>query len=141
MAFGAPLKGRRMTLAPLAESIAERLKLHKGTVAVAESSSGGLISAALLAVPGASAYFLGGAGVGHRLRRRPRPHVSGPLRAGGDGHHPGDRPVRPRREYGSLRQGGVGAVGERFGRWRVGLKPAPSAGSRPDSRPAAASPA
>lgn len=31
------------------------------TVAVAEGSAGGLISAALLAVPGASAYYLGGA--------------------------------------------------------------------------------
>jgi len=31
------------------------------TLAVVESSSGGLISAALLAVPGASRYFLGGA--------------------------------------------------------------------------------
>lgn len=30
------------------------------TIAVAESSAGGLISAALLAIPGASAYFLGG---------------------------------------------------------------------------------
>jgi len=30
------------------------------TVAVAEGSGGGLVSAALLAVPGASAYFLGG---------------------------------------------------------------------------------
>ena len=46
---------------PLAERVAERLKARKETIAVAESSSGGLISAALLAVPGASAYFLGGA--------------------------------------------------------------------------------
>ena len=44
-----------------AEAIAERLRAAGHTVAVAESSSGGLISAALLAVPGASAYFLGGA--------------------------------------------------------------------------------
>jgi PncC family amidohydrolase len=49
------------SLSPLAEAVAERLKARKATVAVAESSSGGLISAALLAVPGASAYFLGGA--------------------------------------------------------------------------------
>jgi PncC family amidohydrolase len=48
-------------LAATAEALAERLKARKETVAVAESSSGGLISAALLAVPGASAYFLGGA--------------------------------------------------------------------------------
>ncbi|MFI4933364.1 MAG: CinA family protein [Caulobacterales bacterium] len=45
----------------LAHALAERLKAKGETVAVAESSSGGLISAALLAVPGASAYFLGGA--------------------------------------------------------------------------------
>lgn len=38
------------------------LLIERGeTVAIAESSAGGLISAALLAVPGASAYFLGGA--------------------------------------------------------------------------------
>lgn len=49
------------TLAPIADVIAERLKAARQTVAVAESSSGGLISAALLAVPGASAYYLGGA--------------------------------------------------------------------------------
>ncbi len=47
-------------LAPLAEALAEQLKARGQTLAVAESSSGGLISAALLAVPGASAYFLGG---------------------------------------------------------------------------------
>jgi nicotinamide-nucleotide amidase len=49
------------TLAPLAEAISAKLKARGETVAVAESSSGGLVSAALLAVPGASAYFLGGA--------------------------------------------------------------------------------
>jgi len=48
-------------LAPLAEAVADQLKARGQTLAVAESSSGGLISAALLAVPGASAYFLGGA--------------------------------------------------------------------------------
>ncbi|HEV2625884.1 MAG TPA: CinA family protein [Xanthobacteraceae bacterium] len=48
-------------LLPLAETIAARLKARCETIAVAESSTGGLISAALLAVPGASAYFLGGA--------------------------------------------------------------------------------
>lgn len=45
----------------LAEEIGAQLKARKETVAVAESSSGGLVSAALLAVPGASAYYLGGA--------------------------------------------------------------------------------
>ena len=49
------------TLAPLAEALAAELKARGQTVAVAESSAGGLISATLLAVPGASAYFLGGA--------------------------------------------------------------------------------
>jgi len=44
----------------LAEALAEILKARRHTVAVAESSAGGLISATLLAVPGASAYFLGG---------------------------------------------------------------------------------
>ncbi len=48
-------------LLPLAEKIATILKNRQETVAVAESSTGGLISAALLSVPGASAYFIGGA--------------------------------------------------------------------------------
>ena len=48
------------SLAPLAEAAGARLKARGESIAVAESSSGGLISAALLAVPGASAYFLGG---------------------------------------------------------------------------------
>ena len=47
-------------LVTIAGSIATLLKDRKETIAVAESSAGGLISAALLAIPGASAYFLGG---------------------------------------------------------------------------------
>jgi PncC family amidohydrolase len=45
----------------LAAEVGEHLKAQGQTVAVAESSSGGLVSAALLGVPGASKYFLGGA--------------------------------------------------------------------------------
>lgn len=56
-------------LLPTAEKIAAALKRSGATLAVAESSSGGLISAALLAVPGASAYFLGGAVVYTRQAR------------------------------------------------------------------------
>jgi PncC family amidohydrolase len=43
-----------------AERVAALLLARKETVAVAESSAGGLITAALLAVPGASAWCLGG---------------------------------------------------------------------------------
>src|SRR3954447_23652835 len=53
-----------------AESIARHLKGRGETVVVAESSTGGLISAALLALPGASAYFLGGAVVYTQTARR-----------------------------------------------------------------------
>jgi nicotinamide-nucleotide amidase len=44
----------------LAARVASLLKARRQTIAVAESAAGGLISAALLAVPGASAYFVGG---------------------------------------------------------------------------------
>jgi nicotinamide-nucleotide amidase len=47
-------------LMPQAERVAALLARRKETVAVAESAAGGLISAALLSVPGASAYYIGG---------------------------------------------------------------------------------
>jgi nicotinamide-nucleotide amidase len=43
------------------ESLAALLKEKKQTIAVVESSAGGLINAALVAIPGASAFYLGGA--------------------------------------------------------------------------------
>jgi nicotinamide-nucleotide amidase len=57
-------------LTPMGESLGALLKQRKETVAVAESSAGGLISAALLAVPGASAYFLGGSVIYTQVARR-----------------------------------------------------------------------
>ena len=54
----------------LAASLGALLKERKETIAVAESSAGGLICAALLAVPGASAYFLGGGVIYTQAARR-----------------------------------------------------------------------
>tara|TARA_B100001750_G_scaffold98824_1_gene78294 strand:+ start:839 stop:1327 length:489 start_codon:yes stop_codon:yes gene_type:complete len=47
-------------LTPLAESVADLLKKRGENIAVADSSAGGLISACLLSIPGASAYYVGG---------------------------------------------------------------------------------
>jgi nicotinamide-nucleotide amidase len=47
-------------LTALAESAARQLRERHETIAVAESSCGGLISASLLSIPGASAYYVGG---------------------------------------------------------------------------------
>lgn len=48
-------------LLPQAQEIAALLRARKHRLAIAESSTGGLVSAALLAQPGASDYFLGSA--------------------------------------------------------------------------------
>ena len=48
------------SLAALGSAVGNLLKQRRQTLAVAESSAGGLINATLVAVPGASAYYLGG---------------------------------------------------------------------------------
>jgi PncC family amidohydrolase len=53
-----------------AAAIATLLRERKETVGVSESSAGGLISAALLSIPGASAYFLGGGVIYTQVARR-----------------------------------------------------------------------
>jgi len=57
------------SLVALASEVGGLLKERADTIAVAESSAGGLLSAALLSVPGASAYFMGGAVVYTRSAR------------------------------------------------------------------------
>ncbi len=56
-------------LLPQAERIAAKLKARGETISVAESSTAGLVSAELLAIAGASAYFIGGAVVYTRTSR------------------------------------------------------------------------
>lgn len=57
-------------LTSLAQAVGDLLKERGETVAVSESASGGLISAALLSIPGASAYFVGGGVIYTRTARR-----------------------------------------------------------------------
>jgi nicotinamide-nucleotide amidase len=69
-------------LLPIAERIAARLKARGDTIAIAESSTGGLISAALLAIPGASAYFLAGSVIYTRFARAAFLEIPDPLPGG-----------------------------------------------------------
>jgi nicotinamide-nucleotide amidase len=106
----------------LAERISERLKARGETVAVAESSAGGLIAAALLAVPGASAYFLGGAVVYTRQARRSLLAIPDEAMAG---IRPASEPyaallastVRERHgsTWGLVETGATGPTGNRYG--------------------------
>jgi PncC family amidohydrolase len=66
-------------LLDLAAHAAVRLKANGHTIGVAEGSCGGLISAALLAQPGASAYYVGGAVV--YTRPAGRAYVAGAIEA------------------------------------------------------------
>ena len=47
-------------LSSTASSVAALLKQNQQTIAVSESSCGGLLSACLVSIPGASAYYVGG---------------------------------------------------------------------------------
>jgi nicotinamide-nucleotide amidase len=57
-------------LTSLAASVGGLLKEKQHTIAVSESSCGGLISAALVAVPGASAYYHGGTVIYTQISRQ-----------------------------------------------------------------------
>ena len=48
-------------LSAMTESVGALLKQNQQTIAVSESSCGGLLSASLVAIPGASAFYVGGA--------------------------------------------------------------------------------
>src|SRR6202167_2150388 len=109
-------------LLPLAETIAQRLIARRETIAIAESSTGGLIAAALLSVPGASAYFIGGAVVYTKAARAA-------LLGIGDAEMAGLRPAteayslliarRVRERHGAIwglgETGATGPTGNRYG--------------------------
>ncbi|HEY3061454.1 MAG TPA: CinA family protein [Chloroflexota bacterium] len=109
-------------LLPLANQIGDLLKQRQQTIAVAESSTGGLLAASLLAVPGASAYFVGGAVVYTRQAREALLDIS-------EGHMAGlrsasepyalllARTVRDRHgtTWGLAETGASGPTGNRYG--------------------------
>jgi PncC family amidohydrolase len=110
------------TLLPHAEKVAVLLKRRGESVAVAESSTGGLIAASLLAMPGASAYFLGAAVVYTKAARAA-------LLGVGDAEMAGLRPStepyalmianRIREKHGAVwgigESGATGPTGNRYG--------------------------
>src|SRR6202012_1880891 len=109
-------------LLPLAQKIGDRLKQRGQTIAVAESSTGGLISAALLSVPGASAYFLGG-GVGYtrdsrRLLRDIRDEAMKGIRSASEPYAKLLAETARRRfatDWGLSETGATGPTGNRYG--------------------------
>jgi len=110
------------TLIAEATAIGTLLKSRGETLGVAESSAGGLVSAALLAIPGASAYFVGGGVIYTRFARSA-------LLGIGDGDLAGFRPATERyalllancaREalgatWGIGETGATGPTGNRYG--------------------------
>ena len=109
-------------LVAIAEKVGAILKERKQTIAIAESSTGGLVSAALLAVPGASAYFLGGAVVYTGRARQQLLNISDAamagLRASTEPYAMlAARTVRERfsADWGLSETGATGPTGNRYG--------------------------
>lgn len=110
------------SILPAAGRLGERLKKRDTTIAVSESSTGGLISAALLAQPGASAYFLGGAVVYTAAARQGLLGI-GPAEMAGirSASEPyallAARTIRARlgAEWGLAETGAAGPAGNRYG--------------------------
>ena len=109
-------------LVTTAARIADRLRERRETIAVAESSTGGLISAALLAIPGASEYFVGGAIVYTLEARRvlldiPDSTVKGVRAATEPYVLLGARTIRGRlgTTWGLAESGATGPTGNRYG--------------------------
>src|SRR3954471_3464854 len=109
-------------LLPHAERVAALLRQRKETVAVAESSAGGLITASLLAVPGASEYCIGGTVIytrqAWRALRDFNEELLGEFRSATEGH----AVVRARiardryaASWGLGETGATGPTGNRYG--------------------------
>ena len=106
----------------MAERVGDLLRARGETVAVAESSAGGLVAAALLAQSGASAFFLGGAVL---YTRQAREALLGITLADMDGLRPASEPyallvARRLRErlgatWGLAESGAAGPSGNRYG--------------------------
>lgn len=102
--------------------IGDLLKARGETVAVAESSTGGLIAASLLSVPGASAFFLGGSVVYTLISRRELLRISA---ADVEGLEPLSEPMVERfarqarlqlgATWGIAELGAAGPTGARYG--------------------------
>jgi PncC family amidohydrolase len=109
-------------LETVAGRVAAALVARRETVAVAESSAGGLIAAALLTVPGASAYFLGGAVVYTAAAREALLGITGD---GMNGLRSSSEPsaallaatlrTRFRADWGLAETGAAGPAGNRYG--------------------------
>ena len=105
-----------------AERVAALLRARNETVAVAESSAGGLSTAALLAVPGASAWCLGGTVIytkqGWQALRDFDERVLGGFRSATEGNAlVRARFIRTRMEasWGIGETGAAGPTGNRYG--------------------------